>query len=97
MRKYESLFIIKPGLEEEKTNEVVEKFKNILESNGAENISVDVWGKRKLAYEVMKYNEGIYVLFTFDSKPDVKAELERNFKISDDIIKFLIIRVDEEE
>jgi small subunit ribosomal protein S6 len=97
LRKYESLFIIRPDLEEERSNEVVEKFKNLLETNGAENLAVDVWGKRKLAYEVKKFNEGIFVLFTFECESDVKTELERNYKISDEIIKYLVVRLDEEQ
>ncbi|MBZ4687748.1 MAG: small subunit ribosomal protein [Clostridia bacterium] len=97
MRKYETLFIIRPDLEEEQTNGVIDKFKELLEKNGAEDIKVDPWGKRKLAYEVKKFKEGFYVLFQFNSTPEAASELERNFKISDEIIRYLIVRLEEEE
>lgn len=97
MRKYESLFIIRPDLDEEATNAEIEKFKGILGKNGAEEITVDLWGKRKLAYEINKFTEGYYALFKFSSDPAAASELERNFKISDNIIRYLVVRQDEED
>ena len=94
MRKYEVMFILKSNLEEEKRNEVINKFKSIIESNG-EVLSVDEWGNRKLAYEIKKMNEGYYVLITFNANADLPQELDRNFRISDDVIRHLIVHLEE--
>lgn len=94
MRKYEVMFILKSNLEEEKRNEVIEKFKSIIEADG-EVESVDTWGNRKLAYEINKLNDGYYVLVNFKAGTDVPKELDRNFKISDDVIRHLIVNLEE--
>jgi small subunit ribosomal protein S6 len=94
MRNYEVMFIMKPNLEEEKRNELIEKFKSIIQTNG-EVESVEEWGLRKLAYEINKLNEGYYVLTRFKAGIDVPKELDRIFKISDNIIRHLIVNLDE--
>jgi small subunit ribosomal protein S6 len=94
MRKYEVMFILKSNLEEERKNEVIEKFKSIVEADG-EIESVDIWGNRKLAYPINKMNEGYYVLMTFKANADVPKELDRNLKISDDVMRHLIVNLDE--
>ena len=91
MRKYETMFIIKPGLDEEATKAVIEKFLNLLKERGSEIESVEEWGMRRLAYEVNKLREGYYVLVNFSAVPDTVAELERVFRISQDILRHLII------
>jgi small subunit ribosomal protein S6 len=89
--KYESIFIINPSIGEENIKALVEKFKNLLEtSTQLENI--DEWGKRKLAYEIADQNEGYYVLANFSSEPSFPQELERVYKITDGIIKYVVIR-----
>ena len=91
INNYETVFIINPDLDEEKTNAVVEKFKALIESAGTiENI--DIWGKRKLAYEINDKNEGYYVLVNFSSKSDFPAELDRIYKITEDIMRSIIIK-----
>lgn len=97
MRNYEALFIIRPDLESEQIDAVVEKFTKLLQDNGAEITNLDKWGKRRLAYLVKNYREGIYVLLQFKSEPAASQELERVFKITDDIIRFLVTRMDEDE
>ncbi|WZL73119.1 30S ribosomal protein S6 [Clostridiaceae bacterium 35-E11] len=94
MRRYEAMFILKSNLEEERKNELVEKFKSIVEADG-EIESVDVWGNRKLAYPINKMNEGYYVLMTFKANADVPKELDRNLKISDDVMRHLTVNLDE--
>jgi small subunit ribosomal protein S6 len=89
MRKYETLFILRPNLEEEKRNELLEKFKGIIASDG-EVKEVKEWGVRKLAYEIEKLREGYYVLINFMANTDLPKELERNFKISDDVIRYMV-------
>ena len=96
MRAYETLFIIRPDLEEEQTEAVVEKFTELLKTNGAEIIKLDKWGKRKMAYMVAKHWEGYYVLCQFKSEPEASHELERVFRITDEVIRFLVTRIDEE-
>ncbi|PKM80423.1 MAG: 30S ribosomal protein S6 [Firmicutes bacterium HGW-Firmicutes-14] len=92
MRAYEVLYIIKPDLEEEPTNEVVEKFKTLIENNGGEITKLDKWGKRKLAYEIKHSREGFYVLMEFNGEAGTSSELDRVFRITDEILKHMIMR-----
>lgn len=94
MNKYESIFILKPNLEEEKRVELIEKFKSIIASEG-EVKEVNEWGMRKLAYEIEKIKEGYYVLVNFEANPSLPKELERNFRISDDVIRYIVINTEE--
>jgi len=91
MNKYESIFIINPDLGEESTAALVEKFKSLLESS-AQLESIDEWGKRKLAYEIADKSEGYYVLVNFSAEPEFPHELERIYKITDGIIKYMVIK-----
>jgi small subunit ribosomal protein S6 len=84
------MFILRPNLEEEKRNEVIEKFKNIISQDG-EVKEVNEWGVRKLAYEIEKLREGYYVLVDFVADPSLPMELERNFRITDEVIRFMVI------
>lgn len=94
MRKYEAIFIFLPNEEEEKRAQLLERFKGIIEEDG--NISkVDEWGIRKLAYLIDDIAEGYYVLMNFESTPEVITELDRIAKISDSIMRHMIIREEE--
>jgi len=95
MRKYEVMYIIKPDLEEEKYKEIVERYNALIQSNGGEVLKVEPWGKRRLAYEINKIREGYYVLLQIAAEADLPMELERNFKIADEIIRYLVTRVEE--
>ncbi|HHY24305.1 MAG TPA: 30S ribosomal protein S6 [Clostridiaceae bacterium] len=92
-RDYEALYIINPQLEEEEIKSIVEKFSNLIKESAQLKLT-DEWGKRKLAYLVEDFNEGYYVLTEFSADPDFPQELERVFKITDGIIKYLIIKKD---
>lgn len=94
MRKYEAMFILRPDLEEEKRNELIEKFKSIVASDG-EVEEFNEWGVKKLAYEINKIKEGYYVLANFKANTDLPKELERNFRISDDVIRYMVINLEE--
>lgn len=94
MRNYEAIFILRPSLEEEKRVETVERFKGIITADG-EIEKVEEWGNRKLAYEIEKIRDGYYVLVNFKANPTLPKELERNFKISDDVIRYIIVNLDE--
>jgi len=90
MRKYECVYVISPTLEEEQVKALVQKFNDLVSQNG-ELESTEEWGKRKFAYEVQKQKEGYYVLMNFSANPDFPAELERNFKITEGILKYLVV------
>lgn len=92
MRAYETMYIIRPEYDEEKVQSVVEKYSTLIQNNGGELVKVDLWGKRRLAYEIDKIREGHYVLVKFKGEPETPAELERIFKISDDVIRYLIVK-----
>lgn len=94
MRKYEIMFIVKP-LDEEGTNAVITKFENLINNNGGQVDKIDRWGKKRLAYLVNDFAEGFYVLVNFTSVPATILELDRIMKITEDILKFMIIRIDE--
>ena len=89
MKAYEVLYIIRPDLEEEAVKAAVDKFSEVITANGGTDLKVDVWGKRRLAYEIKKFNEGYCVLMNFNSEAHAVKELERLMKISDDVIRFL--------
>jgi small subunit ribosomal protein S6 len=93
MNKYESLYILKPVTEEEARKALIERFKALVESNGGKVESVDEWGLRKLAYEIDYIKEGYYVLMTFEAGPELPAELERNYNISDSVLRYNVIRL----
>lgn len=96
MRSYELMYIINPALDEDGTNAVIEKFKTLIENNGGEVTKLDRWGKRRLAYEINDIKDGYYVLCYFSGKPAVAQELDRVMKITDDILRHMIVRNDEE-
>ena len=91
MRNYEMMYVIKPDLDEEKTTAVVEKFSALITNNGGEISSVDKWGKRRLAYEIQDYREGIYILVNFKGEAGTAHELDRVMKITDEILRFMIL------
>ncbi len=91
--KYEALYIINPQVTEEETKALVEKFKAMVEAEGA-LIALDEWGKRRLAYPINDLTEGYYVLMTFEAKPELPAELERRMQIDEGIMRCLITTVE---
>lgn len=93
LNKYESIFIINPELGEDSTKAIVEKFKGLLESS-AQLESIDEWGKRKLAYPIDDINDGYYVMLNFSAEPEFPRELERIYKITDGVLKYLVIKKD---
>ena len=92
MSKYEAVvvFSVKNG---DDVSALVEKFKALIEKSGTLE-SVDEWGKRRLAYEIAKVNEGIYVLFNFQAEPELPKELDRIFRITDGVIRHIIVKLD---
>ena len=95
MRTYEVLFILSPQVPEEEATTLIGDFKKVGESTGAKLTNEEAWGRRRLAYPIEKFNEGIYHLFTFHSEGAL-SELDRKMKNSDRILRHLIVRTDEE-
>ena len=91
MNKYESVIIINPNVDEAGIKALEEKFTGLINENGKIE-SVELMGKRKLAYDIKKFKEATYVLFNFEANPELIAELERVYRITDDIIKFIVVR-----
>ena len=91
MNKYESIIIVNPNVDEAGLKALEEKFTGLINANGKVE-SVENMGKKTLAYEIKKCKEGIYLLFNFEAKPDSIAELERVYRITDEILKFIVVR-----
>lgn len=91
MRHYETIFIINPELSDDDITAVVEKFRDILTDGGATMVKIDDWGRRRMAYEVKKFHKGYFVLFEYGAQPAPVAEMERNFKIDERVIRYLTI------
>ena len=91
MNKYESIIIVNPNVYEAGLKALEEKFTGLINENGKVE-SVENMGKKRLAYEIKKFHEATYILFNFEAKPDSIAELERVYRITDDIIKFIVVK-----
>ncbi|EOD00034.1 30S ribosomal protein S6 [Caldisalinibacter kiritimatiensis] len=94
MTKYEGAFIFVPTMEEEERKTLIDRLKGIIESNGSVE-NVDEWGNRKLAYEIKDFKEGYYVFINFTAESDVVNELDRVSKITDSIMRHMVIREEE--
>lgn len=92
--KYETIFIVNATLGEDEINSVVDKFKALIEANGTVE-SVDVWGKRRLAYPINDMNEGFYVLVNFTAPREFPAELDRVYNITEGVLRSIIVNKDE--
>ncbi len=91
---YEAMYILDPSLNEEAVAALVAKFKAVVEANGTVS-EVDEWGKRRLAYPINDLMEGYYVLMTFSAKPEFPRELDRILRITDGVMRSLIVCKDE--
>ena len=94
MKKYETVMVFSTAITEEETKALVEKFTNLIAKNGTVE-SVDEWGKRRLAYPINDENDGYYVLVNFSCEPDFPAELDRVLKITDGVLRSMIVAKDE--
>lgn len=91
MNKYESVIIINPVLSEESVKALEAKITELINANGKVE-KVEILGKKRLAYEIGKNKEGIYVVFNFEANPESIKELERVYRITDEIIKFIVVK-----
>ncbi len=91
MNSYETLFVVNPELSEEATKAVIEKFTGVIAEAGSVT-EVKEWGKRRLAYPINDVNEGYYVLVDFEAEAALPAELERRFRIDENILRSIVVR-----
>ena len=92
MRDYEILYIVRSDLEDDKVQDIVKRVNTLIEKAGGAAERTNVWGKRKLAYEVKHQKEGSYVLQDFQIGPDRVPELEAQLKITEEVLRHLIVR-----
>ncbi len=95
LRDYEATFILKPDLEEETREGIIERIKDVITNNEGEVKEIDTWGTRKLAYEIDDCNSGYYTLIYFTGKTEIVKELEHSFKIIGNVLRHLIIKKDD--
>jgi len=95
-RTYEVLFIADPNLSEPDVDKLTETVQGYAEKEGAKTQKVEKWGKKRLAYDIKKHREGYYVLLVVDGKPEMVKELERRMRVTDGVVKFITVRVDED-
>jgi small subunit ribosomal protein S6 len=91
MREYESVFVLDPSVEDAQVDAEVEKIRQFLTSRNCEITEVQKWGRRKLAYEVRKNKEGIYTLIRFQGEAEVPSELDRRYRINENMLRFLTV------
>lgn len=96
-RTYEIMFIVRPDVEEADLDKLIEGFSANVTQGGGEVKSVEKMGRRRLAYTVRKFNDGFYVLLTILAQGSLVAEIERRLRVSEQVIKFITVRIDEEE
>src|SRR3984957_3142839 len=96
-RTYEVMFIVRPDVEEADLDKLIEGFSANVTSGGGEVKNVEKMGRRRLAYTVRKFNDGFYVLMNIAAEGSLIAEIERRLRVSEQVIKFITVRMDEEE
>ena len=92
MNKYEVVYILDTKLDDAAKETLIERFKGVIESNGGSVEGVDKWGVKKLAYEINFKSEGFYVLMNFAANAEVPAELERQMRITDGVMRFIVVK-----
>ncbi len=94
MRTYEVLFIVRPDYEEEQISSVIARYKDVIANDQGVVTTAEKWAKRRLAYEVAGFREGLYIIMTFEGTPDIAAELDRLMKIDQEVLRHMISRID---
>jgi small subunit ribosomal protein S6 len=94
LRQYETGFVLSPALSEEETTQFIQQMAEIIAQKKGRMVKQDIWGKRRLAFPIKRFQEGVYVFFTYDGPGDVSLELERRFKQTDAVIRFMTVLKD---
>jgi len=95
LKTYEALYIARPDVPDDEIQTIAKEVENLVTANGGAIVRSEIWGKRRLAYEVQKCTEGNYVLLRFESAPGLVARLENHFRLTDAIIRYLVVHFDE--
>lgn len=96
MQIYESIFIINPNISDDETAAVIKKMQDVVAKQNGEMLKFEDWGKKKLAYEIKKQKRGHYAFFQFKAAPGAVSELERTYKMTDSVIKFITVKLEKE-
>lgn len=94
MRHYETAFLVAPNLPDEEVETLVDQMASIVSKNKGKMEKIDNWGKRRTAYQIQKFGEAVYVIFHYIGEPDIPAELERQFKQKESVIRYLTLKKD---
>lgn len=97
MRIYETAFLIAPNLSEEDTEKLIQQMADVIPAKKGKMINIDKWGKRKLAYQIKKFEVAYYVFFLYKGEADIPSELERRFKQNETVIRYLTVKKEEDE
>ena len=92
MQSYETMYILRPDMGEEQTDQAITKYQTLLIDNGAADIETQHRGKRRLAYEIQRYREGVYIQMNYQSPGDAVKMMERAMRLSEDVIRYLTIK-----
>jgi len=92
MRQYETAFLLSPKLSEEETASFITQMADIISQKKGKMIKEDRWGKRKMAYPIKRFEEAFYVIFLYEADPEVSYELERRFKQTESVLRFLTVK-----
>lgn len=95
LRTYEALFIVSPEVDDDNIQAIARETERLVVKSGGAIVRSEVWGRRRLAYKVKKFSEGIYILIRFQSSPNFIARLENYFRLSEQIIRYIIVYFDE--
>jgi small subunit ribosomal protein S6 len=91
VRQYETGFVLSPTLSEEETTQFVQQMAEVIGQKKGRMVKQDIWGKRRLAFPIKRFQEGVYVFFTYEGGGDISTELERRFKQTDSVIRFMTV------
>jgi small subunit ribosomal protein S6 len=95
-RTYELMFIVRPDMAEEDQDKLISTLESVVTTSGGQMKSVEKMGKRRLAYMVRRFHDGVYILLTLEGSGGLVHELERRLRVTEPVIKFLTVRIDEE-
>lgn len=95
-REYECIYLIDQALEEPMVDQVIQRYRDVVSEQGGKVVRIDNWGKRKLAYEIDKQQKATYVYMQLLASGELVAELERTMRLSDDIVRFMTVVIDED-
>lgn len=95
MRRYETIYIVNPNLAEEVNKEVIEKFSNLIQKHDGVVVKIEEWGSKRLAYPVKKNDYGFYVLVDYCGGPEITAEIERELKLDDRVLKHQTVKLED--